>query len=377
MAIPFLNRGLDIADLLKNKSYFLFGPRQTGKTSLIKHCLPGIRSYDLLDNALFLELSANPGRLAQEITLRDSIVVIDEIQRLPILLNEAHRLIEEKRIHFLLTGSSARKLRSRGVNLLGGRARVKHLHPFTTEELGTYFDLTRALNAGLIPSIYFSEDPQTDLAAYVGNYLKEEIIAESVTRNIPAFSRFLKISGQANAKIINFTKIANDAQVPRTTIYEYYEILKDTLILRELPAFRAGVKRKPICASKYYFFDIGVSRYLQGRKSYAPRTEEFGDAFETFIVNEVFAWSDYRGAADLSYWRSTAGQEVDLLINDHTAVEIKGKSVISPDDLRGLKAIAAECPFKRYVCLSLEQRTRRIGNIEVLPYQDFLRELWD
>lgn len=329
-----------------------------------------------MDSALFLDFNRNPGRLSDELTARDKVVVIDEIQRLPDLLNEVHRLIEERGVRFLLTGSSARKLRRRGVNLLGGRARTQYFHPFVVQELGRHFDLKRALNSGLIPSIYFSSEPDADLEAYTGNYLQQEIVAEGATRNIPAFSRFLRVAALCNATIVNFTNIANDAQMPRTTVYEYFEILQDTLIIRELPAFKKGKQRKPICSSKYYFFDTGVARRLQGRGALSEGTPEFGGAFETFLMHELTALSDYKRALSLSFWRSTSGYEVDFIIDDHTAVEAKAKSVITPDDLRPLNAIADEHRFKRLVCVCLEKRPRKAGKIEIVPYRDFLEELW-
>ena len=372
----YLERQVDIKALLTGKSYFLFGPRQTGKSSLIAHSLKDARVYNLLDNTLFLDLNRNPGRISEELTARDKIVVIDEIQRLPDLLNEAHRLIEERGVRFLLTGSSARKLRRGGVNLLGGRARTQYFHPLTVKELGPRFDLKRALNSGLIPSIYFSTDQDADLEAYTGNYLQQEIVAEGATRNIPAFSRFLKVAALCNAAVVNFTNTANDAQVPRTTIYEYFEILKDTLIIHELPAFRKGGRRKPIRSSKYYFFDTGIARQMQGRGILNEGTPEFGGAFETFLMHELTAFRDYRRPVRLSFWRSTSGFEVDFIIDDHTAIEVKAKSVITADDLRSLKAIAQEHRFKRLVCVCLEKRPRKTNNIEIVPYQDFLEELW-
>jgi len=249
----YIERVLNLPSLLRKKSHFLFGPRQTGKTSLIRHSLKGVRSYDLLDNSVYLSLSQDPSRIAQEINPRDRIIVVDEIQRLPILLNEVHRLIEERGIRFLLTGSSARKLRRGGVNLLGGRARTKYMHPLTYTELGNQFDLLKAIERGLLPSVYLSEDPHSDLEAYTGSYLQQEVVAEGVTRNVPAFSRFLKVAALCNGTVVNFTNVSNDAQVPRTTVYEYFEILKDTLLLYELPSWRKSKKRKPLTSSKYYF----------------------------------------------------------------------------------------------------------------------------
>jgi len=371
----YIERFLDLEAMLKQKSYFLFGPRQTGKSTLIQHRFPAAKVYNLLDNTLFLEFNSRPGRLKEEVAGGDDLVVIDEIQRVPQLLNEVHLLIE-RGARFLLTGSSARKLRFGGVNLLGGRAREAYLHPFVTAELGKLFDLNRALNAGLIPSIYFSNEPKKDLASYVGAYLKTEIAAEALTRNVPAFSRFLGVTALCNAKIVNFSNVANDAQVKRTTVYEYFEILKDTLLLRELAAFRKGRKRKPVCSSKYYFFDTGVARQLQGRVAFTPGTPEYGDAFETFIINEIFAFSDYVRPLNLSFWRTTTHCEVDLVIDEHIALEIKGKPQVNLDDLKGLKAIAEEGHFKRLICVSLDKRPRKVGKIEILPYQEFLEMLW-
>jgi predicted AAA+ superfamily ATPase len=373
---PVVERMLDLPALLAKKSHFLLGPRQTGKTFLIQHTLSKARVYDLLDHSVYLALSQNPGRIAQELTPADRIVVIDEIQRLPELLNEVHRLIEKGGRRFLLTGSSARKLRRGGVNLLGGRARTKYLHPLTYKELGHRFDLERATERGLLPSIYFSDDPRADLQSYAGAYLQQEIVAEGATRNIPAFSRFLKVAAFCNGTIVNFTNIANDAQVKRTTIYEYFEILKDTLVLYELPAWRKTKKRKPLASSKYYFFDAGVVSALQGRR-FRPGTPEFGQAIETCIMHELISYRDYVSEEPLSYWRSTTGFEVDFIIGDHTAVEVKAKENVSDQDLKSLRVFAEEKQLNRYLCVSLEPRARKIGGISILPLTEFLEALWN
>lgn len=371
----WINRILDLPALLEKKSHFLFGPRQTGKTFLIRHTLKDARVYDLLDTSVYLALSQNPGRIYQEITPKDRIVVIDEIQRLTVLLNEVHRIIEERGICFLLTGSSARKLRRGGINLLGGRARMKYLHPLTYRELGDQFDLNRAMGRGLLPSIYFSDDAHADLKAYTGSYLQQEIVAEGVTRNIPAFSRFLRVAAFCNGTIVNFTNVANDAQVARTTVYEYFEILKDTLVLYELPSWRKTKKRKPLASSKYYFFDVGVVSALQGRE-FRPGTPEFGEAFETYFMHELISYSDYLSGESLHYWRSTTGFEVDFIIGDHTAVEVKAKENISPQDIKSLQALAEEKKLKRYLCVSLEPRPREFCGVTVLPFTEFLDALW-
>jgi predicted AAA+ superfamily ATPase len=279
-------------------------------------------------------------------------------------------------VHFLLTGSSGRKLRRGGVNLLGGRARTKYLHPLTWKELGDRFELPRAMARGLLPSIYLSDDPRADLHAYAGLYLQHEIVAEGATRNVPAFSRFLKVAALCNGTIVNFTNVANDAQVPRTTVYEYFQILKDTLVLYELPAWRKTKTRKPLASSKYYFFDVGVVGSLQGRE-FRPGTPEFGEAFETFLMHELVSHRDYVSGETLSYWRSTSGFEVDFIIGDHTAVEVKAKENVSPQDLKSLRALAEEKKLKRYLCVSLEPRTRKTQGIVILPFKTFLEALWN
>src|SRR3990170_7972617 len=359
---PVIERLLNLRDLLGKKSFFLFGPRQTGKTFWVRRSLGEVKTYDLLDTSVYLALSRSPSRIAQELSSQDHLVVIDEVQRLPILLNEVHRLIEERRVRFLLTGSSARSLRRGGVNLLGGRARTRFLHPLTARELGDRFNLGRAIRCGLLPSMYFSDDPAADLRAYTGTYLQQEVVAEGATRNVPAFSRFLRVAALCNATIVNFTDVASDAQVPRTTVYEYFEILKDTLILHEVPAWTRSLKRKPLVSSKYYFFDIGVVSALQGRLA-SLDGPGFGTAFETYVHHELMCRRDYASGDPISYWRSTSGFEVDFLLADHTAIEVKAKPHVSDRDLRSLRALAEERRVKRLLCVCLEPRARRVGDI--------------
>jgi len=373
--IPYIGRTLDVAGLLRKKSHFLLGPRQTGKTTLINHALPGVRVYDLLDSREYLALSHRPARLGEELGPQDKWVVIDEIQRLPDLLNEVQRLIETRGVRFLLTGSSARKLRQGGVNLLGGRARTAHLHPLTYAELGAQFDLRRALARGLLASIYFSDDPVADLRAYAGTYLQQEIVAEGATRNLPAFSRFLRVAALSNGSIVNFTNIGNDAQMPRTTVYEYFAVLQDTLLLHEVPAWRKTRKRKPLVSSKYYFFDVGVVAALQER-SFQPGTPEYGQALETYLLHELLSYRDYRTGEPVCYWRSTSGFEVDFILGDHTGIEVKAKENIAPNDLRSLQALAEENKLKRLLCVCFEVRRRQVGRLVILPWREFLEELW-
>jgi predicted AAA+ superfamily ATPase len=372
---PYVGRALDLAAGLAKKSHLLLGPRQTGKSTLFRHQLPRARFYDLLDSGVYLALSQRPGRLAEELTPRDRLVVIDEVQRLPEILNEVHRLIEERGTRFLLTGSSARKLRRGGVNLLGGRARTRHLYPLTYRELGSRFDLGRAIARGLLPSIYFSDDPAADLESYAGTYLQQEVVAEGATRNVPAFSRFLRVAAACNATVVNFTAVASDAQVPRTTVYEYFDILRDTLLLHEVPAWTRSSVRKPLVSPKYYFFDIGVASWLQGRPV-RRGTPEFGPAFETWLLHELVCHRDYAGGSPISHWRSASGYEVDFVLGDHTAVEVKAKENVTPRELRGLLALSEERPIKHSLCVSLDPRPRRIGGVRILPYAEFLDALW-
>lgn len=253
--------------------------------------------------------------------------------------------------------------------------RIKTVGVCLYKELGDRFDLKRAVERGLLPSIYFSDDPFADLKAYAGTYLQQEIAAEGATRNIPAFSRFLRVAACCNGTVVNFTNVANDAQVARTTVYEYFDILKDTLILHELPAWQKSQKRKPLSSSKFYFFDVGVVATLQGRE-FRLGTPEFCEAFETYLMHELLSYRDYRSEEPLSFWRSDSGFEVDFIIADHTAIEVKAKENVSASDLKPLRALAEEKKLKRYLCVSLEPRARRLGELTVLPYQEFLQALW-
>jgi uncharacterized protein len=375
--MKYIERSLDLEQVLLHKSCFLFGPRQTGKTWIIKNRLSNYKYFNLLDTKTYTQFAYAPNLLQELITPQDSVVIIDEVQRLPILLNEVQILIEEKNIHFLLTGSSARKLKRKGINLLGGRARIRNLHPFILTELIDRFDLEKALEIGLVPSIYFSDAPYEDLESYIGTYLQEEIAAEALVRNIPAFSRFLTMSALSNSQIINYTNIANDAQVPSSTIQEYFQILRDTLIGSDLPVWKKSLKRKSISTSKFYFFDIGITRYLQKRKNLSPGTFEYGEAFETYIHHELKSYIDYTKQGNLYFWRSTNGQEVDFILNDSTAIEVKSKTRIAPKDFKGLRALKEEELLKYYIIVypGSDERITADG-ISVVPYTTFIKRLW-
>ena len=375
VARPVVTRYLDVRAILDSRSCFLFGPRQTGKSTLIRQQFSGYPTYNLLDLPLFMRLARNPALIRETLETDTEIVVIDEIQKMPELLNEVQLMIDERDVRFLLTGSSARSLRRKGVNLLGGRARSRTLHPFVRAELGDRFDLDRALEYGLLPSIYFSDSPAEDLAAYAGDYLKEEIAAEAVVRSIGAFSRFLEVAALAHGELINFTNLANDAQVPASTVREYYGILKDTLIAHEVPAFTRSRKRKAISTSKYYLFDVGLARHLQGRRGLAPGTPEYGSAFESFVFQEIKAFCDYHRLDTPRYWRSKSQFEVDFVF-ENLAVEVKATKHVSARDLRGLRALREEGLFTHYVLVSMEPRPRLVEGVRVLPWTEFLDRLW-
>ncbi len=375
MKSPIIARYLDARELLGQRSCFLFGPRQTGKSTLIRQQLGDIRTYNLLDRTLFIRLSRNPALIREALTPETKTIVIDEIQKMPALLNEVQLMIEEHGVRFFLTGSSARTLRRKGVNLLGGRARSRVLHPFVSAELGDRFQLEKALEFGLLPPIYFSDSPAEDLAAYAGDYVKEEVAAEALVRNIGAFSRFLEVAALSHGRMINFAQIASDAQVPVSTVREYYGILKDTFIAHEIPAYTETRRRKAVSTSKYYLFDVGLTRHLQGRRGLPVGTAEYGEAFETFVFQEIKAFCDYHRHAPPSYWRSKSQFEVDFVVGK-LAIEVKAKATVSNRDLRGLRALREENMLSHFVVVSLEPMPRRVDGIDILPWREFLTRLW-
>lgn len=381
-----VSRLLDLSSALNRKSVFLFGPRQSGKTTYIKKQLKNEISlfWTLLDGRLRIKVQSDPSLLRKEIEARnltDCIVCIDEIQKCPELLEEVHLLIEDRNIRFLLTGSSARKLRRGGINLLGGRALQFHMHPFCYKEIAENkkfpFSLERVFYNGLIPSMYLSEYPDEDLGAYIDTYLTEEIAAEGAARNLPGFSRFLEFAAKTNAEILNYTNIANDAHLPRQTVKLWYDVLIDTLIGYEVPPFTATKKRKAIETPKFYFFDTGIVRILRGLNKITENNEEFGQFFEQFICMELKAWLDYTGSREkLCYWRSTANQEVDFTIGTEIAIEVKSSKNVQEKHLRGLKALREENIFKRYVVVCREEHPHMEDGIEILPWEYFIDSLY-
>lgn len=373
-------RSLLLPDLLARKSFFLFGPRATGKSTVVRKQLgDSAMIIDLLDSRLFLRLSASPQDLESIVDAGSpgKIVVIDEVQRIPELLNEVHRLIENRRLTFLLTGSSARKLRRGKANLLGGRVWEARMFPFIRRELPD-FDLDRYLRYGGLPMVYLSNEPEEELDAYVNTYLKEEIMAEGLIRKLPPFSRFLRAMALSNGQMINFTKLANDCQVPPSTVVEYVALLEDTLIGFLLPAWTESTKRKAIRTGKFFFFDPGVTHLLAGTKVLDHNSDLYGKSFEQFIAMEIRACLSYRRQkTTFAFWRSTHGHEVDYLIGTATAIEVNAANRVSPRDCKGLEALAAEGVFKNFVLVSQDPISARYGAVRAMHWEQFLRELWE
>lgn len=371
-------RKLSINKVLEHKSLFLLGPRQTGKSTFLIKNYPQGRYFNLLEADIFRDLSAHPEWLRQWVKPEDTLVMIDEIQKLPSLLDEVQRMMElNRKLRFILTGSSARKLRRSGVNLLAGRAWTCHMHPLVSEEVGGT-RLQDRLNRGSLPSILDSPLPHEELKAYVGTYLQEEIRAEGLTRSIENFSRFLTVAGLCNGQLVNFTEAGNDAGVPPRTVREYFQVLQDTLILHQLPPWQKTQKRKPVATSKYYFFDVGVANYLTSRRMILPGSPEFGGVLEHLLFLELKAYLDYeRIDQPLSFWRSQTHFEVDFILGDSIAIEVKAAHRVSDRDLKGLRALMEEVPLKRKVVVSQETMPRTTDDgIEIMSVDEFLKKLW-
>jgi predicted AAA+ superfamily ATPase len=377
-----IRRLLDLAALAKKKSFFLLGPRATGKTFLIREQLGGGKAtvIDLLRSDVLLRLSADPSLLESLIDggRRDAAapVVIDEVQKLPALLDEVHRLIEERGLRFVLTGSSARKLKRGHANLLGGRAWTANLFPLTYAELPK-FDLPRFLRYGGLPPVVLGDEPDEELHAYVRTYLHEEIQAEGLVRRLPAFTRFLTTAAATNGHMLNFAKIGNDAGLPAATVREHYFLLEDTLVGFMLPAWTKSKKRKAIATAKFYFFDTGVAHALAGTRTLDRNSDLYGRSFEQWIAMELRAYLGYRRRPEeLGYWRSVSDHEVDFMIGDHVAVEVKATRRVGTSDLRGLTALAEEKIVRQLFLVSEDPMETRRGAIRCLPWRTFLDELW-
>jgi predicted AAA+ superfamily ATPase len=363
-----------------NESVLLLGPRGTGKSTMLRASLPGAVHLDLLDIALYGELLAHPERLEAMVTAgRSSTVVIDEVQRLPGLLEEVHRLIEARRLRFVLTGSSARKLRRGGANLLAGRARTLHMHPLTAVELGRDFRVERSVRHGHLPIAVTAGDPERYLASYVGTYLREEVMAEALTRNLDAFSRFLVAASFAQASVLSIATIARDIGLPRKTVEGYFELLEDLLLGVRLPVFSRRAKRATTTHPKFYYFDCGVFRALRPRGPLDPAEEIDGAALETLVFQELRATNENLelGYA-LSFWRTRDHREVDFVLYGErglVAIEVKRAGRFREDDLTALRDFREEFPPARPFLLYGGTRRYEIDGIRVLPLGEALREL--
>lgn len=361
-------------------SIFLFGARQTGKSTILRQQLPNAIYIDLLNTDMRGRLSRRPALLYEMLHTKESgtLVIIDEIPEVPDLLNEVHRLISECSLKFILCGSSARKLKRKGRNTLGGRALPVYLYPLVSAEIPD-FNIDRAVNYGMIPSHYLAGNPMRRLAAYIEVYLKEEIKEEALVRNLGSFQRFLEVAALTDGEMINNNNIAQDCGVSATTVSSYFDILEDTLIGYRIPAFRKVMKRRLVGAPRFYYFDIGVANHLLHRKELVRGTTDYGHAFEHLVIQELYAYLHYRHSGEeLTYWRTYTGIEVDAVIGDaRVAIEIKSAEEVMPKHLKGLKAFGEEHPQSRRIIVSLDPISRHIGEVECIYVLDFLKMLWN
>jgi len=364
-------------------SFFLWGPRQTGKTTLLKTKYPDSFRIDLLKTDELMLYLQQPSRLREQVTHLplDQLIVIDEVQKAPMLLDEVHYLIQEENRHFVLCGSSARKVRRGHVNLLGGRALRYELLGLSATELGKAFDLERLINTGPLPNHYDHDNHSLALRSYVDDYLREEILQEGLVRNLPVFSNFLRAAALGDTGIVNLSNIARECGVAISTVRDHYQILVDTMLGSFLPAYTPRPKRRTVQAPKFYFRDLGVVNHLARRGLVVPGSELFGYAFENWIFHELSVHSKYSEQFyDISYWQLTTGVEVDFILDDaQTAIEVKGKEKITTNDLKGLRQFKKEYPeVKNRIVVCMEKQVRRNEEgIWILPHQEFLNRLWN
>ncbi len=371
-----------LLDYISKKSFFLLGPRRTGKSTLLKSFSnENIPIWDLLDGGLYQDLLRDPSLIRKKtlsLPTPPQFIVIDEIQKMPLLLDEVHLMIENYGWRFVLSGSSARALKRKGVNLLAGRAHMLCFHPLVSLELGDDFDLLKALNYGGLPSIYLSDDPQEELHQYAGIYLSEEIAFEGLVRQLPSFARFLEMAALCNGQHISFTNLASDLGIKRTTMLDWFQILKDTLMIFEIPVWQKAQKRKAIQMAKYYFFDVGVVRSLTHASVLQDlKSPDVGLYFEHWVFHELQTSCDYKVHKSLHTWRSTNQFEVDFILDETWAIEVKAKTHITQRDLKGLCALQEEQLCTRYsvVCFAPERLVLENG-IEIIPFEQWVKELW-
>ena len=375
-----LERILKIPEI-EEDSLFLWGSRQTGKSTLLKALFPQARFYDLLKTDVQLAFKLRPARLREECEMLDDgqLVIIDEVQKVPALLDEVHWLIENKGLKFILSGSSARKLRRSGANLLGGRALRKTLFPLVSAEIPD-FDIDHALNNGMLPRHYLVRNAEKRIQSYIGDYLQQEVVEESVVRRLDAFTRFLQVAALSNAEIVNYANIARDCGVSAKTVKEYFSILEETLLGFCLPAYVKEVKRRVQQSPKFYFFDVAIPNHLLHRVPLVQGTDVYGHALEHLIIQELRAYLSYRRGENesLSYWHTLDNRyEVDAVVGDaEMAIEIKSSKNVESHDTKGLKAFGEEHPEAKLVLISMEDTPRKLNGIEVWPATQFLSRLW-
>ncbi len=365
-----------------SQSFFLFGPRGTGKSTWAKDRFRDAIYLDLLDSAFYTELLAAPERLAHRIPpAHRDWVVIDEVQKLPQLLDEVHRLIESRRLRFALTGSSARKLKRTGINLLAGRALTLALHPLTCAELGRAFDIRHSLRYGNLPATYAEDNPQAFLKSYVHTYLREEVQQEGLTRNLGAFARFLEAASFSQAAVLSVAAVARDCHVERKVVEDYFTILEDLLLAVRVPVFSRKAKRRLTTHRKFYLFDVGGFRAVRPRGPLDAVEEIEGPAIESLVFQEVRAVNDNLGLQyGLHCWHTAGGEEVDIVLYGERgirAIEVKRSSRIRADDLRGLRAFLDDYPMARAWLVYTGTRRYHEGAIEIVPLPTFLTELGD
>ena len=370
-------------NLPSHQSAFLWGPRKTGKSTFLRDNFPRSIVYDFLKTDLFLEFSKDPSLLREQLLVKEpqalkAPIILDEVQKVPQILDEVHWLIENKGLSFILCGSSARKLKRGRGNLLGGRAWRYEMYPLVSAEV-PQLDLLRTLNHGLIPAHYLEENHRKSLKAYVQDYLKEEIFAEGLTRNIPAFSRFFDAMGYSHGGLTNYSNIARECGIDSKTVKEYYQILIDTLLARRVEPFKKRQSRQVISmASKFYLFDVGVAGIITNRSLSEEKGEQFGKAFEHFIFSELVAYQGYRDLDfPIHFWRTKSGLETDFVLGDaEVAIEVKGARRVDKKDLHGLTAFIEALSPKRALVVCNGAEDRLLGKIKVMYWRHFLEELW-
>jgi len=370
------NRLLEI-QLPSKRSAFLWGPRKTGKTYWINTHFPDSPLIDLLKTDVFADYASRPALLRERHLDYHGLVVVDEIQMVPDLLNEIHWMIENTDVSFLMTGSSARKLRRGHANLLAGRAWRYTMTPLSYMETGG-FELEDIFISGLLPPHFVSADPIQDLRSYVADYLKEEIAAEAVIQNIPAFAEFLRVAALTSGELLNYTNIGRESGVSARVVRSYFQILEDTLLGSRVQPWRKAKKRRLIETEKFYLFDIGLTNYL-ARRTPRSGTPEFGHSFENYILMELKAYQAYRNPElDIRYWRTSTGFEVDFILGEmDVAIETKASRKVHSAHTRAIRALREEQRVARAIIVSLETQPRTIEpGLQILPWQDFLEELW-